>query len=564
MLGDASVIEAETPGISVVIPTFQRRDVVLRSVAALAEQTYRGGFEVIVVVDGSTDGTAEALRALPRPPQVVEQANAGAAAARNAGARLARGRIILFLDDDMQADPHLLEEHARLHEQGAEAVIGHIPLHPDSPRNFLSRHVGAWAEQRRETLARPGASIGMAEVLTGNLSVRRELFRRLGGFDQRFTMNGAFGNEDIDFGCRLIQGGARIAFGPQAVSWQRYVVRPAANLRQWRQGGAADVALARKYPAMAADIFAAHRGNSPAARLAYRPLAAMPVLGPLLADVAEAAALAAVARAPEKRLAARAFFIVRSLEYWRGVREGGGIPRPRPVRVLAYHAIADLAHDPLLKPYAVPPEAFEAQLDALLAAGCHFVSAEELLRCLRDGQGLPRRATLLTFDDCYECLLQVAAPMLRARGIPALAFAVAGQVGGTNAWDRAKGGSALRLLDAEGLRALTRQGIEIGAHSRTHPDLTTLRGAALEGELAGAAEDLAALGLPRPRFVAYPHGRHDAAVRAAAARSYALGFALGRGVASRTVDPFAVPRTEIRRGQAGWRFRLRVALAPGA
>ena len=554
------------PSISVVIPTFQRRDVVVRSVTALADLAYGGEVEVIVVVDGSTDGTADALRALtlPVPLRVVEQENRGAAAARNAGARLARGEILLFLDDDMEADPRLLAEHARSHAGGASAVIGHIPLHPDSPPNLLSREVGRWAERRRGRLAAPGAKLALSDLLTGQLSVRRELFEQLGGFDRSFTAGGSFGNEDLDFGCRLLGSGASVAFNADAVSLQRYVVCPAANLRQWRQGGEAAVFFARKHPALAAELFAAHRFDGAPAKLLWRPVASAPVLSRFAGAAASKAALAATARWPGSRASARAFFAARDLEYWRGVHARGGVPRRRSVLVLAYHAIADLGGDRLLGPYAVPPGEFEAQLDTLLRRGFCFVSAEEALGSLRDGRGLPRRPVLLTFDDCYEDLLRVAAPLLRARRIPALAFAVSRHVGGTNAWDRAKGARPLPLLGVDGLRELAQQGVEIGAHSMTHRDLTTVRGPALEEELAGAALELEDLGLPRPRFVAYPYGRHDAEVRrAAAAAGFRLGFSLDRGRAGRRADPFALPRTEIRRGQTGWPLLLRLARAPG-
>ena len=89
---------------------------------------------MIVVVDGSDDGTAAAVRRLrPRfPLMVVEQANAGPAAARNRGVREASGQIVVFLDDDMDADPHLLAEHDRFHHSGYDVVFGDIPHHPAS------------------------------------------------------------------------------------------------------------------------------------------------------------------------------------------------------------------------------------------------------------------------------------------------------------------------------------------------------------------------------------------------------------------------------------------------
>ena len=102
----------------------------------------RGRLELVVVVDGSTDGSAQAAprRRVPRfRPTVVEQPTAGAAAARNNGAARAPDEVLLFLDDDMPADPDLVREHARLHRDGADAVIGDTPIDLVSPPGFLPK-----------------------------------------------------------------------------------------------------------------------------------------------------------------------------------------------------------------------------------------------------------------------------------------------------------------------------------------------------------------------------------------------------------------------------------------
>jgi len=148
-----------------------------------------------------------------------------------------------------------------------------------------------------------------------------------------------------------------------------------------------------------------------------------------------------------------------------------GVRRDAALRVLAYHGIADHGSDPVLGSFSVPPDVFARQLDTLLRAGCHFIDGERFLRFLVGDCGLPRRPVLLTFDDCYRDLLEVALPLLEARDIPAVAFAVAGHVGGTNVWDRARGAPRQELLDAEGLRTLAARGVEIGAHGWSHRPL---------------------------------------------------------------------------------------------
>jgi peptidoglycan/xylan/chitin deacetylase (PgdA/CDA1 family)/GT2 family glycosyltransferase len=551
---------ARRPRVSVIVSTYERRDLVVEAVRSLARQEFDHPFEVIVVVDGSRDGTAEALQrtSWPIPLRVIEQANQGLARTRNRGAAEAAGEILLFLDDDMTADPRLIAEHDRSQREGAEVVLGHIPLHPDSPPGFLSTGVGQWAEERRHRLAQPGAALALHDLLGGQLSVSRAAFDRVGGFDLQFTRAGSFGNEDIDFGHRLLQSGFRCEFNPAAVSWQRYVVTAAELLRRYRDVGRADVAFARKHPERGAELFWLNRGGR-VGRWLLRPLAAVRPAGTPLLEVARRLAATLVERAPHARIAWRVFSYVRDGQYWRGVYDAGGIPSYARLRVLAYHAIADLAGAPLLEPYGVPPRVFARQLDLLQRLGFHFVSAEEALRSLEGRGGLPRRAVLLTFDDCYEDLLHAALPILEHLGIPAVAFAVSGHVGGSNAWDQAIGAPGLRLLDVEGLQELARRGIEIGAHSRSHCALPGLSDLALDQEIAGSVDDLEAEGLVKPRLFAYPYGECDERVTTATARAgLRAAFTIAPGRIDRRSARHRLPRIEVLRSDVGLRFLLKV------
>ena len=164
--------------ISVIIPTYQRRDLVVEALRALMQQNYRDSFEVIIIVDGSTDGTGEALHRINPgfPLTVLEQRNQGLSKSRNRGANQALGEILLFLDDDMTAHPDLLLQHDKSHHDQADMVLGHIPLHPDSPANFLSAAVGEWAEERLNRLSQPGAKLLLADLIMGQASLSREVF----------------------------------------------------------------------------------------------------------------------------------------------------------------------------------------------------------------------------------------------------------------------------------------------------------------------------------------------------------------------------------------------------
>jgi len=244
------------PEVAVVVPTHQRRELVLRLLASLAAQRlHPARFEVAVVCDGCVDGTASAALGYYGPTLarglnliVVEQARSGAATARNAGVDRTTAPLILFLDDDMVADPDLLARHLRAHRTAPGAIVlGAIPVHPDSPRSFLSVGLAAWAD-RRDARLRHEAWVPPDDVLSGHVSVSRKVFELLGGFDTGFTAGGTFGGEDIDFGWRARLNGIPLRYLPQAVARQVYAKSFRALARNIREGAVADVRLARRHP----------------------------------------------------------------------------------------------------------------------------------------------------------------------------------------------------------------------------------------------------------------------------------------------------------------------------
>jgi GT2 family glycosyltransferase/peptidoglycan/xylan/chitin deacetylase (PgdA/CDA1 family) len=553
---------AQRPRFSVIVPTHQRRERVVGNVAALAGQEL-GSFEAIVVVDGSTDGTAAALRglALPFPLTVVEQDNQGAAQARNAGAQEAAGEILLFLDDDMEAAPSLLAEHDRSHREGADLVVGDMPLHPDSPQNLLSAGVGLWAESRRERLTAPGAATGPDDLLTGQMSISRQAFRQVGGFDTSFTREGLFGGEDIDFGLRVVKAGLTVAYNPAAISYQYYDVDPAAYLRRTREAGRSEEELVLKHPEQASRLDAGPAFHTRRSRWLLGPLVYAPEA---CSRPLRAAAVALVKSGRRGTAAGRLFFGMRTMEHLRGVRQarresGAGDAK---VAVLAYHAVSDLGDDPVLAEYGIPPERLGAQLDALAERGWSFVDLDAVLAAFEGRGSLPPRAALVTFDDCYLDLLDAGCPVLAERGVPALAFAVAGLTGASNDWDRPLGARELRLLDAEGLRELSSRGVEIGSHALTHRPLPRLDPEESAAEVTGSAERLEGLGLPRPRALSYPHGECSPAVAAAVREAgYAVAFTVTPGIADRDLDRWALPRIEVLASDSVRTLRLKLATA---
>lgn len=232
------------------------------------------------------------------------------------------------------------------------------------------------------------------------------------------------------------------------------------------------------------------------------------------------------------------------------------------MRILAYHAIADLRDDPVLAEYGVPPQLFAAQLDGLTAHGWEFVDLDAVLAWLAGEGDLPRRAALVSFDDAYTDLLEVAASLLAERGIPAVVFAVAGHLGGANDWDHHKGAANLRLLEPGDLAAVAASGIEVGAHTLTHRPLPEVPADELEGETVEAADRIEATGVPRPRAFSFPYGRWDPGVATAVREAgYEVSFTTAWGEPKPGGDLYTVPRVEIHASDTPRKLRLKLALA---
>jgi hypothetical protein len=177
--------------------------------------------------------------------------------------------------------------------------------------------------------------------------------------------------------------------------------------------------------------------------------------------------------------------------------------------ILTYHSV-DLSGSVI----SLAPAVFARHLAWLAAGGVRVVDLEALATMPDEPH-----AAALTFDDGFLNFATAAWPLLRDHGFPVTLFVVTRHAGGTNAWGgrSAPGIPTLPLLDWDALGRLAEEGVRLGAHSRTHRDLTRVGDADLEDEVAGSAADLAARTGRRPGAFAYPYGRHDARVERAAA-----------------------------------------------
>ncbi len=234
---------------SVVIPTYQRRDSVLRALEALSRQAVSpDDFEVIVVVDGSTDGTLQSIGEYRgvRQLKVISQENQGRAAACNAGIREARASLVVFLDDDMEPEKHWIEAHVEAHRSAVPmAVVGAAPIDAEQARSPSARFVTRKFNAHMRLLAQPGREFQLRDFYSGNCSVPLDALTSIGGFDEQFTR---YGNEDLDLSIRLRRAGVTIVFSERAAARQHYLKDMRSLALDNRAKGFTAVQLWRKHP----------------------------------------------------------------------------------------------------------------------------------------------------------------------------------------------------------------------------------------------------------------------------------------------------------------------------
>jgi glycosyltransferase involved in cell wall biosynthesis len=181
------------PVVSVIIPTYNRWPMVAEAVESVLGQDY-SFFEVIVVDDGSTDGTSERLKKYRSSVRVISQERSGVAAARNYGVRSARGRYLAFLDSDDLWLPQKLGVQALLMEQHREVQIcqtEEIWMRRGAKVNPKAKHAKPSGDIFRR-------SLDLCLVSPSAVMMTMDLFNRVGRFDESFPVC-----EDYDLWLRI-------------------------------------------------------------------------------------------------------------------------------------------------------------------------------------------------------------------------------------------------------------------------------------------------------------------------------------------------------------------------
>ncbi|MEG4998738.1 glycosyltransferase family 2 protein [Microcoleus sp. B4-D4] len=239
---------------SIILITHNRSSSLRRALDALQSQTYPMDLiEVRVVVDSCIDDTLTMLQDYKAPFKMhtIEANCRSVGMSRNIGAAEATGQLLLFLDDDIEATPCLVENHGRVHrERPGCAAIGPYPPKLQSRTNFFDVEVRTWWEEKFYQMSKPTHRYTYQDLLCGNLSIDTKLFAGTGGFDSAFGPGTAY--EDYEFALRLLKANVPFAVAPDAVGYhyEHETNNLDRSFGRARAEGRSDVLIGQRHPEM--------------------------------------------------------------------------------------------------------------------------------------------------------------------------------------------------------------------------------------------------------------------------------------------------------------------------
>lgn len=225
---------------------------------------------------------------------------------------------------------------------------------------------------------------------------------------------------------------------------------------------------------------------------------------------------------------------------------------PKHLAVLLYHHIGNPKPGTSHLSLTVTPAKFQRQVRWLRWRGYTAITPSQWLAWCATGARLPKKPVMFTFDDAYSDCATYAFPVLEKFGFQSVVFVISGRVGGSTSWD------GLPVMTIEQIRYWGAHGVEIGAHTRTHPDLTAISDHEAADEIAGSKEDLIKAGLEALSF-AYPYGSFDERVKRSVQRAFPLAFTCEEGLNNPQTDLLLLRRTMVQPGDTLLDIEFRAA-----
>jgi len=214
--------------------------------------------------------------------------------------------------------------------------------------------------------------------------------------------------------------------------------------------------------------------------------------------------------------------------------------------ILMYHSIGKPPKGVKTPNLYVTPKMFKFQMWYLKWAGFNVLSLKDLIASVQKDEKNAKRIAL-TFDDGYQDFYENAYPVLRRYGYPSTVFIIPGLMGGKNDWDFSHENAAKPLMDWKTVIEISKNGVDIGSHTKTHPCLLDLSPHEIAVEAIDSKREIEKR-LDRPiEFFCYPYGKYNAGAREEIRKAgYAGAISTLRGCVEKPFDPFGLKRVPVK------------------
>lgn len=234
------------PSASVIIPTYNGANKILNCLRALEQQSY-DAFEVIVVIDGSTDNTSEVLNNTEfnlQSLKIHSRKNGGRSVARNSGVAIASGEFIIFMDDDMRATTQLVKQHLEFHKRHEHKILVGVPMEEEAKMTSDFQKFKAHLSKKwMGALGNATVKLEHIFLTSANCSMPKVIFEKLNGFDENLT-----DAEDYDLAAKAKEQNIDVYFEPKAIAWHDDFISCRSYIKRLREYHKAHQKLNELYP----------------------------------------------------------------------------------------------------------------------------------------------------------------------------------------------------------------------------------------------------------------------------------------------------------------------------
>jgi glycosyltransferase involved in cell wall biosynthesis/peptidoglycan/xylan/chitin deacetylase (PgdA/CDA1 family) len=536
--------------LSVIIPTYNRASRLKACLKALTHQTQAAeNFEVLVVVDGSTDETLKVLDNFDAPYllHTIWQENSGPSHARNQGIVQANGQYCLFLDDDIIASPRLVAEHLQAQQQHQKTIaIGQIELLLPATADWYARAFAQGWRDHYDWLNQETIKPTWEDCYSGNMSAPRKALLECGGFDVDLTRG-----EDVELAYRLERQGYSFIYLPDAIGSQDERKGFRELSKDIEKAGNADITFYNRDQQMLSHTLASFSASGWRKLLLRRLILALNVPPKFLELFGRL-----LKNSNYSRLWCS---FIQSYCYWRGVKQAAPTDLWKQLTsgtpILMYHAVG--APDEPASDYVIPGHRFETQMKWLKRLGYQVITLDRFLQYRRERCLPPAYSVVVTFDDGYADNYIYAYPILSRFAIPATIFLVGSYIGDLNQWDKAAELAERPLMSWSMIKEMKANGMKFGAHSCTHPTLTLLSPNQALEEIVSSKKILESEFQQPIISFAYPYGEYNSLIQTMVQEAgFSTGCTVDAGLNTINTPLFALRRTEIKGNYSMVRFWL--------